>query len=321
MQSNFAPSRTWSFRLQSLLLSLVFAPMLLAAQAVSPAAQVVGLLVVAHGADSGWNARVREVVREIHWAGPVEVAFLMGSEAHTRSWRVGMDRLAERGATRAIAVPLMVNSNGAHVRQMEYYAGELDSLPTALAGMEEMIGPRHDNPIPVTVTSALDAAPELGEILVDRLRKLPPQYSAGPIMLLAHGPVGVVDAARWLDDIGAATQPISTALNGATVKIGLLRDDADPPVRAAAISAIRDTIAALASRTGDSVTVITALISSGSIDQVKIPTDLAGLPIRYAPSSLAPHPLLAHWVERIADSTRYHGQWSIAAGRSTKAGG
>ena len=42
------------------------------------------------------------------------------------------------------------------------------------------------------------------------------------------------------------------------------------------------------------------LISTGRIDRVTIPKDLAGLPVRYAPMVLAPHAALAQWIERVA---------------------
>jgi len=80
----------------------------------------------------------------------------------------------------------------------------------------------------------------------------------------------------------------------------LLRDDAPPPVRAEAVSLMRDTIQALASRAHDSVVVMPVLISTGTIDRTKIPRDVEGLPVRYSAQPLAPLPQLARWIERVA---------------------
>jgi hypothetical protein len=80
----------------------------------------------------------------------------------------------------------------------------------------------------------------------------------------------------------------------------MLRDDAAPAERARAVTALRDTIAAVAARDGDSVLVMTVLISSGGINRVTVPRDLAGMPMRYAGVVLAPHPALARWIERVA---------------------
>jgi sirohydrochlorin ferrochelatase len=86
--------------------------------------------------------------------------------------------------------------------------------------------------------------------------------------------------------------------------VGLLRDDAPAPVRAAAVSAMRDTIQAMAARSRDSVVVIPVLISSGGINRVTIPRDLKDLPIRYHPVALAGHDEIARWIERVAGASR-----------------
>ena len=91
---------------------------------------------------------------------------------------------------------------------------------------------------------------------------------------------------------------VERKLEGRALHVGLLRDDAPAPVRAAAIQSLRDTIATLAR--GDTVTVMTVLVSSGTIDRVRIPSDLAGMPMKYVGVALAPHPALARWIERVA---------------------
>ena len=261
----------------------------------------VGLLVVAHGADSGWNARVHQVVEQVRWNGPVEVSFLMGAEAASASWQAGVDRLIERGASEIVAVPLMVSSNGAHVRQIRYYAGELDSLPAALRGS----GHDHHHPagrpgVPVRVTRALDASPELGEVLASRWNELSDLHRSRPLVLVAHGPGAIEDVPAWVVGLESATASLARELPDGKVHVGLLRDDAAAEIRADAIAGLRDTIATLAAAAGDSVTVMTVLVSSGSIDRVKIPNDLVDMPMRYVGAVLSPHPALARWIGRIA---------------------
>ena len=92
--------------------------------------------------------------------------------------------------------------------------------------------------------------------------------------------------------------PDGTRLGAATT--ALLRDDAPASVRAAAVRAMRDTISALAARASDSVSVLPVLISNGSLSTVKIPADIAGLPVRYRAVGLAPSSALARWIERCA---------------------
>jgi sirohydrochlorin cobaltochelatase len=195
-------------------------------------------------------------------------------------------------------VPLMVSTNGSHVRQIEYYAGVRSSLPSELASAHEGHGAMVRPSVPVTVTRAIDSADELGTIMADRWSALPAADRARPLVLIAHGPSAESDVAPWVDGIRHATRPLAAALGRQPLHIGLLRDDAPAPVRAGAIRTLRDSIASLAG--ADSVVVMTVLISSGSIDRVKIPKDLGGLPVRYVGVSLAPHAALARWVERVA---------------------
>jgi hypothetical protein len=63
---------------------------------------------------------------------------------------------------------------------------------------------------------------------------------------------------------------------------------------------MRDTVTALAARSGDSVTVMTILIAQGQMTRARIPRDLDGLPVRYAPMGLTPLPAIARWIERVA---------------------
>jgi sirohydrochlorin ferrochelatase len=259
-----------------------------------------GLLVVAHGATPAWNAGVRATVAQVRWGrGPVEVAFLMGAEADSSGWNAGLRSLAARGATSIVVIPLMVSTFGDHTRQIEYYAGARTTLP---AGLEA-----HDHRdasgapvLPMRVTGALDAAPELGAILLDAWRLLPPVDQRRPVLLLAHGPQTDSDAARWDANLGAAGRVLAAGGMTGEFRIALVRDDAAPELRAKMIGVIRDTVSALAARARDSVVVIPVLVSTGSLDRVKMPGDLAGLPVAMRPAPLAPSPRLARWIERVA---------------------
>ncbi|MEO8452948.1 MAG: hypothetical protein ABI647_24375, partial [Gemmatimonadota bacterium] len=127
------------------------------------------------------------------------------------------------------------------------------------------------------------------------------------LVFVAHGPSIDADAEAWIANLERAATRLTTR---ATVPhaIGLLRDDASPPVRAHAVQSIRDTILALFRPGDDSVVVIPILISQSDIVSVTIPTDLAGLPIRYVPRALAPSTHLARWIERVALAASGPGQ-------------
>lgn len=261
-----------------------------------------GLLIVAHGADSGWNAKVLESVAAARWDGPRATAFLMGPAAESAGWNRAVADLEEAGARSLVVVPLMVSSHGAHYRQVLHHAGLVDTLPTALG--HHASGAVRRPRIPVRVTPAVDGALELGEVMRSRWAALPAADRSGPLLLLAHGPVGDEDAERWVATLSEALDPLVGARDGAPVEIALLRDDAPEQVRADAVAAFRRTISELADSHGDSVLVMTVLVSSGSIDRRRIPEDLAGMPVRYRPTVLAPHAALSDWISRIAREAR-----------------
>ncbi len=262
-----------------------------------PASAQTGLLVVAHGAGPAWNDGVRAVVAQVQWtAGPVATAFLMGPEASTSGWDSAIAKLTRESARRIVVVPLLVSSHGGHYRDILRAAGALiDTSGEAQHDEHDA----HRPPVPTTVTGALDDAPELGQALAARWRELSAADRRRPLFLVAHGPTSDEEAALWLRNLDPAAAAIR-AEGEIPVAVGLLRDDAPPSVRAAAVEEIRRTINRLATASGDSVTVLPVLISTGQIDQVTIPTDLSGLPIRYAPVSLAPLAVLARWIERVA---------------------
>src|SRR4029077_3154227 len=117
-----------------------------------------GLLVVAHGASPQWNEGVRQLMTLVHWDGPVAVAFLMGDEAQSSGWNPAVQELVRQGARDIVVVPLMISSHGGHYRQIRSYAGELPEIP---GGMDHLMGAPPLHPVPMRVTEALDAAPEL----------------------------------------------------------------------------------------------------------------------------------------------------------------
>lgn len=269
-----------------------------------PAAAQTGLLVVAHGADSEWNAQVRQTVEQLRWEGPRAVAFLMGPERDSAGWDAAVLALTEAGAQRIVVAPLMVSSHGSHYRQILHYAGLLAELPAELASHAHHTA---SSPVPMLVTPALDAAPELSEALATRWAEMAPALRAAPLLLLAHGPNDDGDAERWTSALGTvlarATRTAPPPMSG----VALLRDDAPAPVRAAAVAALRDTVIAWAAAFGDSVTVTTALVATGAMTRTRIPADLSGLPVRYTPAGLTPLPVIARWIERVAGAALAQG--------------
>ena len=262
-----------------------------------------GLLVVSHGANAEWNGQVRETISQVRWDGPIGAAFLMGPEAKTAGWGQAVSALVASRVRSIVVVPLMVSSHGSHYRQIQYYAGVIDSLPAELAAHDHH-GEHEAPPVPMSVTPALDASPEMLDALVERWRGLDEARRKSPLILLGHGPQAPDDAAKWFAAFQNGLDQLRAAGHQADGRSALLRDDAAPEVRAASIREMRDTVSALAARAGDSVTVMTVLISQGGMQRVTIPRDLEGLPVRLAPVSLTPLSSIARWIERVGLQAR-----------------
>jgi hypothetical protein len=150
------------------------------------------------------------------------------------------------------------------------------------------------------VTGALDAAPELGAILLDGWSGLSARDRGRPVLLLAHGPQTDADAAAWIRNLRSAAEVLQAGGANGAIRVGLVRDDAVAARRAEAVQGVRDSVLAEARAAGDSVVVIPVLISTGNLDRARMPGDLAGLPVVMRPMPLAPSPRLARWIERVA---------------------
>lgn len=263
----------------------------------------VGLLVVAHGADTAWNNRVRKTVAQTKWiGGPVKLAFLMGPEAETTGWEAAVKAMQHDAVRALIVVPLMVSSHGGHFRQVRYYAGDVKEIPPDMIDMGHDMAPPLRPTVPTLVSPALDDAPELGQALAARWHELSAADRKRPVMLIAHGPNAQDEVALWEKNIMTTAKTLRAEVAPQPVRVALLRDDAPVAVRATSVAAMRDTIESLARVAKDSVTVMTVLISTGDINSTKIPKDISGLPVRYSGQGLAPQPALAKWIARMADS-------------------
>jgi sirohydrochlorin ferrochelatase len=270
--------------------------------ALAPAAaqrpETVGTLVVAHGGGPSWDAKVDTIARAARTGGPVAVSFLMGPGAPAHRFQDAVAKLAAQGAREIVIVPLFVSSHSGHIQQVRYLAGEVDTLDHTMMHHLHMAGiERPKARVPMRVTRALDDAPELAHVLADRARSLAKEPGAQALMLVGHGPNDAEDNAAWMENLRRVADSVRALTGFRDVKVGLVRDDAPPPVRAEAVRGIRETIELQHALTGRDVVVVPILVSSGSVSRDKLPADLAGLPIVYRATPLLPHPAMARWIE------------------------
>ena len=140
-----------------------------------------GILLLTHGGRDDWNRKVLEVASQVDATRPVEVAFGM---ANKRAIQDAVDRLAEVGVTRIVAVPLFISSHSSLFRATEYLLGSRDDAPPQLAAFARMsarkaAGRTSDGPgfdwttpvetaVPISMTPALDGHEIVAEILISR---------------------------------------------------------------------------------------------------------------------------------------------------------
>ena len=275
------------------------------AAAALPADAVIGTIVIAHGAGPEWNAQVERIAALVDTDGPIEVSYLMGPGARAHRFQDAAAKLVAAGADAIAVVPVLVSSHSGHYEQIRYLAGEVDTLSETMMHHLHMAGIEPANVrVPIHVTPAIDDSPDVARVLAERALALAQQPAEQALFLVGHGPNSAEDNAAWMANLRAVADTVAAATGFRDVKVGLVRDDAPAPVRAEAVKRVREIIALQHELTQRDVVVVPVLISTGQVSQVKIPADLAGLPIVYTGEALLPHPGLARWIEARVASLR-----------------
>ena len=137
--------RVWlSFALSAMSAAATPAPALSQAKDARPTPATVGVLLVAHGADPGWNSRIDSLAGALRVSGdvrgPIAVSFLMGPAAATSRFQDAIDSLIRDGARQIVIVPLLVSSHSGHYEQIRYLAGATDSLDAEMMDHLQMSG-------------------------------------------------------------------------------------------------------------------------------------------------------------------------------------
>ncbi len=262
----------------------------------------VGVMIIAHGGGPEWDGRVDSlaaaVQRDAKIQGPVGVSFLMGPGATTHRFQDVVGQLRAKGAQRIVVVPLLVSSYSGHYEQIRYLARQVDTLDVEMMHHLGMSGiERASADIPITVTPALDSAPQLTRIVSDRAREMAPNPQGRALFIFGHGPNEATEYAAWMANLRPVADSVRASTGFSSVLIELVRDDAPAPVRAEAVKRARELILLQHSATKQPVVVVPLLVSMGSVMRLKLPKDLDGLPIEYAKNPLLPHTALVDWVE------------------------
>jgi sirohydrochlorin ferrochelatase len=282
-----------------------------------------GILLLAHGGSQEWNDRVTALAATVNTTLPTEVAFGMATRANIQR---AVDRLAARGVTDVVAVPLFVSSWSTVITSTEYLLGLRDEAPAALAlfatmdhgGGQGGAAPAGDHaghapaavdgtaPVALTVTVRMTAAlndhPIVADILASRARAISRDARNEALVIVAHGPTEEADNRRWLADMESLAVRLGGIEPFASVQYLTVRDDAPKEVRDAATAELRGIVQSQTSA-GRRVLVVPLLISFGGIER-GLRERLDGLSYTMAEAALMPDDRLATWVLEMAASSR-----------------
>lgn len=298
----------------SLRIALAF--LLFFAGAVRTASAETGILLLAHGGGAEWNTRVNELAGTVNKSKPTEVAFGMATRANIQG---AIDRLAARGVTEIVAVPLFISSWSSVITSTEYLLGLRVDAPPALAIFAKMDhgSGGHDahaahgahaghganaedgtkpvkSPVPVRMTAALNDHPIVAEILASRARSAGADPASDALVIVAHGPNEEEDNRKWLADMRSLASRLVATEKYQAVDYLTVRDDAPKPVWEKARAELRGVVEKRTAE-GRRVIVVPLLVSFGGIEK-GLRERLEGLTYTMAASGLMPDDRLATWV-------------------------
>jgi len=276
-----------------------------------------GILLLAHGGRPEWNQRVNALAAALNAERPVEVAFGMATRGAIQS---AVDRLAARGVSRIVAVPLFVSSHSSVVTSTEYLLGLRPDMPADLrtfARMSHGHGASHSaedgssadpeanlrpvrSTVPIVMTEALNAHPLVADVLQSRAKAMSRAPDREAVILVAHGPVTDEANVRWLSDMRTLAERIESQARFGSIDYLTVRDDAPPAVRDRATAELRALVQRRVAE-GRRVLIVPLLLTYGGIEQ-GIRKRLDGLEYAMAEHALLPDDRIQEWVRVAAAS-------------------
>jgi sirohydrochlorin cobaltochelatase len=259
---------------------------------------MVGVLIVAHGGGPDWNAQVETVARAVRWPGPVAVSYLMGPGAGQAPFQAMVDTLVRHGASQVVVVPMLVSSHSGHYEQVRFLVGASDSLDDEMQHHLQMSGiTRPTAVVPLTLTPAMDDAPQVASVLAARALALATQPDREALFLIGHGPNSAEDQAAGMANLRWLAAEVKALTGFRSVLTEVVRDDAPEAVRVEAVAQAREMITLQAELTGRPVIVVPVLVANGRVTRETLPRDLVGLPVKYSGEALLADSSMAAWVE------------------------
>ncbi|MCG8414904.1 MAG: hypothetical protein MI746_11860 [Pseudomonadales bacterium] len=266
-------------------------------QGLSSTAANYGLLLMAHGGTSNWNAAVLDSVDQLRGLFPVEVAFGM---ADAGSLERSVRSLEQQGVEHVGVVRLFISGESwlERTRQilgMEAGAPSKAEWNASSADRPPMHMPMGFWQIETDLSfhlseEGLAEADEMDGVLLNRLARLSENPGKEVALVLAHGPADDAEDQRWVSKISERTQFAKKQLGLHDVKVFTLREDWAPK-RKEAESRIRAYVEQMQNQ-GFSVLVVPYRVQGfGPYAEV-----LAGLNYRADELGLLPHSNVDQWI-------------------------
>lgn len=285
-------------------LALLLIPTAVQAQA-QPAADDFGVLVMAHGGGPAWNGQVEAMLEPLRRDYRLEIAFGMATPGTIQA---AAERLEARGARRIAVVRLFISGESWLERTEQILGLRPGAPPRPEGGAHAGHGAHggHDMSLWRIESDArfalsregLADAPEMGAVLVDRVRAVSREPARETVLVLAHGPEDDEENARWLRQIDARAAAIRDHADFRAVHVESLREDW-PEKRAESEARIR-ALAAEAIRDGGGLIVIPYRVSGfGPYARV-----LEGIDYEADRHGLVPSTEVEQWVRRQAEQLR-----------------
>ncbi|MFD0672252.1 sirohydrochlorin chelatase [Cohnella sp. GCM10027633] len=247
-----------------------------------------GLLVISHGSrEAGWVALVDRTVEAVRAAlggeMVVEAAFLELVEG--RLIQDGVDRLEAAGVDRILALPLFVSSGSTHVDEIGWALGAYaePKLETDIARVAVKAALTYGEP--------MDDAPEVVDVLLERLSALSASPGKESLLLIGHGSKEPGFMEAWQRGIASLGEQL-VARGGYRGYAGALLQLEEVGER------YRELVASGSGDDGGAVLVAPLFLSEGYFTATVIPRALNGLDCRYDGRAYMPHPRVAEWVAR-----------------------
>ncbi len=255
----------------------------------------VGVLVVAHGREAGWNREVLAASAPLRRTAPVEVAF---GRAAADSIQGALERLEAAGADRIAVVPLFLSAESFGDR-IERVLGLLPKAPEPPVHGADIRG--HMAYWRVLSRARLGLArsglleSELaGEILADRARELSVRPRKEAVLVVSHGAADPVTDWGWLAHSNRLAERIRQDRPYQEVGVETLREDR-LETRAQAEDMLRQRVDAWQRRGLDVIVVPLRLFDPGPVATV-----LVGRKVKFNGRGMLPHPKVTLWLKERA---------------------